>query len=171
MKYYYAKGSFGTRVRWQTNCLLIFIPLSSLSFSSYPLMNIPLPGTIPTKIVLPYEGRYTPLFGEKYNQSSGGAGAGGGASTTLPPSAATTPLFEGGTSSGSGGSSSSGSSNDRGSLPWAQSSPALYVQQITLRVSVLPWTDEMQLMDAFRAPLYEVFKLLEIVRNHQSSEK
>lgn len=142
------------------------LTLFSLSLSSYPLMNIPLPGTIPTKIVLPYEGRYTPLFGEKYNQSSAGAGAAGGGGTTLPPSSATTPLFEGGSSSGSGGSSGGG-----GSLPWAQSSPALYVQQITLRVSVLPWTDEMQLMDAFRAPLYEVFKLLEIVRNHQSSEK
>lgn len=127
-------------------------------------MNIPLPGTIPTKIVLPYEGRYSPLFGEKYNQSGGGGNAG---ATTLPPS---TPLFDGGGSTSSSSSSSS-SNNDRGSLPWAQSSPALYVQQITLRVSVLPWTDEMQLMDAFRAPLYEVFKLLEIVRNHQSSEK
>lgn len=131
-------------------------------------MNIPLPGTIPTKIVLPYEGRYTPLFGEKYNQSTGAAG--NAASSTLPPTSASTPVFEGGTGSGSGSSSSS-TSNDRGSLPWAQSSPALYVQQIALRVSVLPWSDEMQLMDAFRAPLYEVFKLLEIVRNHQSSEK
>ncbi|XP_034479514.1 sterol regulatory element-binding protein cleavage-activating protein [Drosophila innubila] len=140
------------------------IALMAILLSCYPLMNIPLPGTIPTKIVLPYEGRYTPLFGEAsatlstaFNQSGSSAAAGGSTSTTQttpsPP-----PLLNG------------SSSSDRGSLPWAQSNPALYVQQITLRVSVLPWSDEMQLMDAFRAPLYEVFKLLEIVRNHQSSE-
>lgn len=40
-----------------------------------------------------------------------------------------------------------------------------------LRTSVLPWTEDMQLMDAYRAPLYEVFKLLEIVRNHESAGK
>lgn len=56
-------------------------------------------------------------------------------------------------------------------MPWAQNSPILYVQQITLRSSVLPWTEDMQLMDAFRAPLYEVFRLLEIVRNHETTEK
>lgn len=105
--------------------------------------------------MLPYEGRYTALFGETdattaaYNQSGASASAFNGSSSS---------------SSGSGGGGG-------GSMPWAQSSPALYVQQITLRASVLPWTDEMQLMDAFRAPLHEVFKLLEIVRNHQSSEK
>lgn len=56
-------------------------------------------------------------------------------------------------------------------VPWAQNSPILYVQQITLRSSVMPWTEDMQLMDAFRAPLYEVFRLLEIVRNHETTEK
>ncbi|ALC41168.1 SCAP [Drosophila busckii] len=119
------------------------IALMAILLSCYPLINIPLPGTIPTKIVLPY----TPIFNEaaaEYNQSAANAGAYNG--------------------------SSSSSSSGRGSLPWAPSSPALYVQQITLRASVQPWNDEMQLMDAFRAPLYEVFKLIEIVRNHQSSE-
>lgn len=114
-------------------------------------MNIPLPGTIPTKIVLPYEGRYTPLFSEADAAAQNQSGA----------SAAFNASNSGGNSGGGGG----------GGLPWAQSSPAFYVQQITLRASVLPWADEMQLMDAFRAPLSEVFKLLEIVRNHQSSEK
>lgn len=56
-------------------------------------------------------------------------------------------------------------------FPWAKSSPVFYVQQIMLRTSVLPWTEDMQLMDAYRAPLYEVFKLLEIVRNHESAGK
>ncbi|EDV98177.1 GH22819 [Drosophila grimshawi] len=139
------------------------IALMAILLSCYPLINIPLPGTIPTKIVLPYDGRYTPLFGETE-------------STTTTTTSSTTAAYNqsgasGATVNGSRGSGDNGAGGgERGSLPWAQSSPALYVQQITLRASVLPWTDEMQLMDAFRAPLYEVFKLLEIVRNHQSSE-
>ncbi|TDG49175.1 hypothetical protein AWZ03_004475 [Drosophila navojoa] len=128
------------------------IALMAILLSCYPLMNIPLPGTIPTKIVLPYEGRYTPLFGEADAAAQNQSGA----------SAAFNASNSGGNSGGGGGGG--------GGLPWAQSSPAFYVQQITLRASVLPWADEMQLMDAFRAPLSEVFKLLEIVRNHQSSE-
>lgn len=54
---------------------------------------------------------------------------------------------------------------------WAQSSPMVYVQQIMLRTSVFPWTEDMNLMDAFRSPMYEVFKLLEIVRNHENEER
>ncbi|KAH8297118.1 hypothetical protein KR044_005094 [Drosophila immigrans] len=155
------------------------IALMAILLSCYPLMNIPLPGTIPTKIVLPYEGRYTPLFGEAsptfssaFNQSGSSTSAGGSSHTTgqPPPPSSTSPSPSASSSSSSPPPQFNGSSSDRGNLPWAQSNPALYVQQIALRVSVLPWTDDMQLMDAFRAPLYEVFKLLEIVRNHQSSE-
>lgn len=54
---------------------------------------------------------------------------------------------------------------------WAQSSPMVYVQQIMLRTSVFPWTEDLNLMDAFRSPMYEVFKLLEIVRNHETEER
>lgn len=110
-------------------------------FFSYPLINIPLPGTIPTKIVLPFEGKYS-LFGEGEKNHSLVKNIFNINNISYDPS-----------------------------FPWAQSSPILYVQQITLRSSVLPWTEEMQLMDAFRAPLHEVFKLLEIVRNHESKEK
>lgn len=42
-----------------------------------------------------------------------------------------------------------------------------YVQQVVLRVGVIPWTEELTLMDAFRGPLYEVFNLLEIIQNYQ----
>ncbi|XP_057669647.1 sterol regulatory element-binding protein cleavage-activating protein isoform X1 [Diorhabda carinulata] len=45
--------------------------------------------------------------------------------------------------------------------------PYCYVQQVVLRVAVLPWKDDLTLGDAFRAPLYEAFKLLDIVRNYQ----
>ncbi|KAH8367195.1 hypothetical protein KR084_007635 [Drosophila pseudotakahashii] len=135
------------------------IAFMAILLSCYPLINIPLPGTIPTKILLPYEAWSGSPTGYNHNSS-----------TISPPapSASDEPL-----SSGSA-HLYNGSTTDRSPpplLPWAQSSPAFfYVQQITLRASVLPWTEGMQLMDAFRAPLYEVFKLLEIVRNHQSNE-
>ncbi|KAJ8916296.1 hypothetical protein NQ315_016437 [Exocentrus adspersus] len=45
--------------------------------------------------------------------------------------------------------------------------PFCYVQQVVLRVGVLPWEEDLTLGDAFRAPLYEAFKLLEVVRNYQ----
>ncbi|XP_076236809.1 SREBP cleavage activating protein isoform X2 [Calliopsis andreniformis] len=45
-----------------------------------------------------------------------------------------------------------------------------YVQQVALRVGVIPWTEELTLMDAFRGPLYEVFNLLEIIQNYQHPE-
>lgn len=46
----------------------------------------------------------------------------------------------------------------------------LYVQQVVLRVGVMPWTEDLTLMDAFRGPLYEVFNLLEIIQNYQHPE-
>ncbi|EDV38173.1 uncharacterized protein Dana_GF13825, isoform A [Drosophila ananassae] len=132
------------------------IAFMAILLSCYPLINIPLPGTIPTKIVLPYE----PETLTTYNSSASSV------TPTTPPAKAGDPPGAAPPINGTG--------SDRGLpplLPWAQTSPAFfYVQQITLRASVLPWTEGMQLMDAFRAPLYEVFKLLEIVRNHQSSE-
>lgn len=46
----------------------------------------------------------------------------------------------------------------------------LYVQQVVLRIGVMPWTEDLTLMDAFRGPLYEVFNLLEIIQNYQHPE-
>ncbi|KAK9879461.1 hypothetical protein WA026_006532 [Henosepilachna vigintioctopunctata] len=47
--------------------------------------------------------------------------------------------------------------------------PFCYVQQIVLRVSVIPWEPHLSIADAFRAPLYESFKLLDAVRNYEES--
>ncbi|KAG5316607.1 SCAP protein, partial [Pseudoatta argentina] len=46
----------------------------------------------------------------------------------------------------------------------------LYVQQVVLRIGVIPWSEDLTLMDAFRGPLYEVFNLLEIIQNYQHPE-
>lgn len=46
----------------------------------------------------------------------------------------------------------------------------LYVQQVVLRVGVMPWNEDLTLMDAFRGPLYEVFNLLEIIQNFEHPE-
>lgn len=39
--------------------------------------------------------------------------------------------------------------------------------QVVMRTAVSPWTEDLVLTDAFRAPLAEVFKLLEVIRNYQ----
>lgn len=49
--------------------------------------------------------------------------------------------------------------------------PFCYVQQVVYRGAVLPWENDSTLADAFRAPLYEAFKLLEVVRNFQDEQK
>lgn len=105
------------------------------SIFSYPLSHIPLPGTIPTKITLPYseenesQSFLTPNFNSIFNNF-----------TFEPP-------FP----------------------PWARSEPFVFIQQIIFKSSV-PWNNDMILTDAFRGPLYEVFKLLELVRNHQDEK-
>lgn len=43
----------------------------------------------------------------------------------------------------------------------------MYVQQILFRATVLPWTPDLILTDAYRGPFAEAFKLIEVVRNHQ----
>ncbi|XP_045470595.1 sterol regulatory element-binding protein cleavage-activating protein isoform X1 [Harmonia axyridis] len=48
-----------------------------------------------------------------------------------------------------------------------QFQPFCYVQQLVLRVAVMPWESHLTLGDAFRAPLYESFKLLDAVRNYE----
>ncbi len=56
-------------------------------------------------------------------------------------------------------------------FPWARIDPYIYVQQILLKSIVLPWNKKLQLTDAFRGPLFEVFKLLEVINNHENDEK
>lgn len=40
-----------------------------------------------------------------------------------------------------------------------------------MKAAVSPWTDDMMLTDAFRAPLAEVFRLLEVIQNYQGSNR
>lgn len=103
-----------------------------MSFYSYPLLNIPLPGTIPTKIILPYEEQTTRSPNISINSDGPG-----------------------------------NLTHDHPPFPWANNDPLVYIQQIVLRSSVLPWTNNLLLTDAYRGPLHEIFKLLEIVRNHE----
>lgn len=56
-------------------------------------------------------------------------------------------------------------------FPWARIDPYIYVQQILVRTSVVPWNENLQLTDAFRGPLHEAFKLLEIINNHEDNNK
>lgn len=63
------------------------------------------------------------------------------------------------------GSNGSGLEVLAGKPPWC------YVQQVVLRTAVMPWDPNLYLSDAFRAPLYEAFKLLDVVRNFQESQR
>lgn len=108
------------------------------SFHSYPLLNIPLPGTIPTKIILPYGDQTTPLKSQTVVTNSDDISTG-----------------------------SSNASYEQPPFPWANNDPFVYIQQIVMRSSVLPWRKNLLLTDAYRGPLHEIFKLLEIVRNHE----
>lgn len=40
-----------------------------------------------------------------------------------------------------------------------------------MKVAVMPWDNDMKLGDAFRGPLYEVFKVLEVIRNYQDEKR
>lgn len=60
---------------------------------------------------------------------------------------------------------------DQTPFPWANSEPFAYIQQIVFRSSVIPWKKNLLLTDAYRGPLYEIFKLLEIVRNHEDENR
>lgn len=63
----------------------------------------------------------------------------------------------------------SSSNNTAADMPrWLQTAePACYIQQVVMKAAVSPWTDDMILTDAFRAPLAEVFRLLEVIQNYQ----
>lgn len=113
---------------------------------SYPLLNIPLPGTIPTKVILPHSPtnffEETPMSDDRKETIGSARNIFNLNNFTL-----------------------------EAPFPWAHSEPYFYVQQIVLRSSVLPWKEDLILTDAFRGPLNEIFKLLEIVRNHEDEER
>lgn len=115
-------------------------------FCSYPLLHIPLPGTIPTKIVLPFESPPLPT-----------SDASTTAQSTDQPATSNSQLFH----------IASNLSFEQQPFPWASSDPFIYIQQIVLRTSVIPWKKNLLLTDAYRGPLHEIFKLLESVRNYE----
>ncbi|XP_055694551.1 sterol regulatory element-binding protein cleavage-activating protein isoform X2 [Lutzomyia longipalpis] len=128
--FYYKHGLFlSSYPTCATSCAIVI-----LLFCWYPLIYIPLPGTIPTKVVLPYS-----VDSAKEN------------ATTIFELNNITSSFE-------------------PPFPWAHLEPFIYVQQIVLRASVTPWNGNLILTDAYRAPLAEAFKLLEIIRNHEVAE-
>jgi hypothetical protein len=107
-------------------------------------MNVPLPGTIPTKVTFPL----TKSFSQRMKLES---------NVTHPFNFNAKDLFNFNISYDT-------------PYPWARIDPLLYVQQIVLRSSVVPWEEDLQLIDAYRGPLYEIFKLIEMVRNHEDEE-
>lgn len=112
---------------------------------SYPLLNIPLPGTIPTKVILPYETQTDSIK-----------------SSWIPTNAA---------SDINDANKFENISLEHPPFAWANNEPFVYIQQIVLRSSVMPWHKNLLLTDAYRGPLYEIFKLLEIVRNHEDETR
>lgn len=140
---------------------------------SYPLLNFsPIPGKIPTKVVLPYNYRLH-------------------AATTASTANVTKETHDTDNESDEPQLYDRESSNidtdqvnlinhhknnlsstflPSPSLPWARLEPPfVYVQQIILRSVVLPYSKDLVLTDAFRGPLFEVFKLLEIINNHETN--
>lgn len=53
---------------------------------------------------------------------------------------------------------------------WFQGPPVAYVQQVVVKAAVSPWQPNLLLMDAFRSPLAESFRITEIVGNHQFTD-
>uniref|UniRef100_A0A182N3C3 Sterol regulatory element-binding protein cleavage-activating protein n=1 Tax=Anopheles dirus TaxID=7168 RepID=A0A182N3C3_9DIPT len=125
--------------------------LAIIIFCCYPLLNIPLPGTIPTKVIFPH----TESISENLHLSNANL-----SSEFYNPFSFT-----------GGNMFNIYNISVEPPFPWARIDPLLYVQQIVMRTSVVPWEDDLLLTDAFRGPLYEVFKLVEIIRNHEDKSK
>nr|CAD7460238.1 unnamed protein product [Timema tahoe] len=122
---YYAHGLFCSSHPIPVITFALFVVLACC----YPLLNLPLPGSVPQQLWSPVENASVLVNGS----------------------------HETGTQQAC----------------WFTGSPSFYVQQIVVKTAVAPWTRELVLTDAFRAPLAEVFKLLEVIRNyqHKSSSK
>lgn len=132
------------------------ISIALIIFCAYPLMNVPLPGTIPTKVIFPY----TEQIGQNLHMTNANSSSG------------MSEMYNPFSFNGNNIFNIYNISVDP-PFPWARIEPLLYVQQIILRTSVVPWTNrnDLQLTDAYRGPLYEVFKLIEIIRNHEDESK
>lgn len=128
---------------------------------SYPLLNFsPLPGKIPTKIVLPYNYQQ-PTTNYSKETFTADKKSDDERESSNPNQNVDADQLQNNYSS---------SFLPSPSLPWARSEPPfVYIQQIILRSVVLPWNKDLQLTDAYRGPLFEVFKLIEIINNHETN--
>ncbi|XP_028042976.1 sterol regulatory element-binding protein cleavage-activating protein [Bombyx mandarina] len=124
----------------------ITLALSIVLLCCYPLLNVPLPGNVPTAINFP-------LNSDHLRQSTDPGCADNKCTST--PTSQLDLLF-----------------NETQRLPyiWAKDKPLLYVQQIILKIGVSPWNSNLKMWDAFRAPIQEVFRLLETIRNHEDPD-
>ncbi|XP_013179398.1 PREDICTED: sterol regulatory element-binding protein cleavage-activating protein [Papilio xuthus] len=121
----------------------ITIAISVVLLCCYPLLNVPLPGNIPTVINIPlHDNTENPTNCHTKNCHYAD-------------------ILEIGHIH-----------NETQKLPyiWAKEKPLFYVQQIILKIGVSPWNSNLRMWDAFRGPLQEVFRLLETIRNHEDVE-
>lgn len=168
-----------------SSSIFFFFFFSYFDFNSYPLLSFsPLPGKIPTKIVLPYNSQHATNYSHFKDiiddkRSSSGSDDDSDVQENVGKLHADSNIeeqlqFQENNSSSSSFSFSSSSSFTSLPIPshsWARNqAPFIYVQQIILRSMVLPWEKKnLYLTDAFRGPLFEVFKLLEIINNHETN--
>ncbi|KAG8228658.1 hypothetical protein J437_LFUL008309 [Ladona fulva] len=136
---FYSHGLFVSSHPWGVICFAISVVL----LCCYPLVNLPLPGNVPQELLTPLTNYTVPGL---------------------------RPLELGNLTNGTvSGKNSADSSMSEGQHPWwYRGSPIGYIQQIVVKSAVMPWTNDLILTDAFRAPLAEVFDLLEIIRNYQN---
>jgi hypothetical protein len=151
---------------------------------SYPLLSFsPLPGKIPTKVVLPYNAQHATNYSQpkdivddKKSSDSGRVNDENNDVRENVENLHAADTFnekeeeEEQQHSQTNNSGISFSSFPVPSHSWARNqAPFIYVQQVILRSIVLPWERDLMLTDAFRGPLFEVFKLLEIINNHETN--
>ncbi|KAL0902641.1 hypothetical protein ABMA27_000465 [Loxostege sticticalis] len=126
--------------------IAIGLALSVVLLCCYPLLNVPLPGNIPTVVNLPWHMDNIQHLSQPDCSSQK-------CSQDIPIQIDV--LL-----------------NETHRLPylWAKDKPLLYVQQIVMKIGVSPWNSNLKMWDAFRTPLQEVFRLLETIRNHEDPE-
>nr|XP_026500680.1 sterol regulatory element-binding protein cleavage-activating protein [Vanessa tameamea] len=135
---YYTYGLFCSSYPF----VAITFALSVILVCCYPLLNVPLPGNIPTVVNLNLNEHHVATDCSAKNCPTG--------------SSFQLELLH----------------NETQKLPyvWVKDKPLLYIHQIIMRIGVSPWNNNLKMWDAFRAPLQEVFRLLETVRNHEDPE-
>ncbi|XP_045509949.1 sterol regulatory element-binding protein cleavage-activating protein [Colias croceus] len=124
----------------------ISLALSIVLLCCYPLLNVPLPGNIPTVVNVPFSVNDKHLANVECATKP----------CLHPKNFVHLEYLH----------------NETQKLPyvWVKDKPLLYIHQIIMRIGVSPWNNNLKMWDAFRAPLQEVFRLLEAVRNHENPE-